>query len=108
MSHQQLPDFDAMARMAREEPEALEALRLRMIEALIEEAGPERSRRMRGLQFQIDMARKRSQNPMAACIRISAMMQTSLLELQRALNNEAGDTAPTESAKVIPMARTAD
>lgn len=108
MSAQELPDFDTIMRMAQDDPDGLEAMRLRMVEALIDQAGPERSRRLRGLQFQIDMARERSANPLAACIRISAMMQDSLLDLQRALSEQPLAPAPLLNAEVIPLARVAD
>lgn len=105
MQHDDLPDFDTLARMAREDPEALEALRDRLASNLIEGARPEHRRRLRGLQFQIDMERRRAANPLASCLRISQMMQASLLDLQQALAGEThpGAQGPRRPADVIPL-----
>jgi len=72
-------DFDEWARLARTDRHAFEARRLALIEAFIRQfPGPDQ-RRLRGLQFRIDMERRRARTPMAACLRLSAMMWDSLL-----------------------------
>lgn len=109
MEHDDLPDFETLARMAQEDPDGLEALRDRLASNLIESARPEHRRRLRGLQFQIDMERRRAANPLASCLRISQMMQDSLLDLQQAL---AGEGEPRSrrrerDADVIPLSASA-
>ncbi|GAA3976876.1 DUF3135 domain-containing protein [Allohahella marinimesophila] len=88
-----LPHFKILERMAKEDPEALEQLRLAHVEAIIADAGLSNERRLRGLQFQIDAIRRGSSNPMAACIRISKLMHDSLIQLNTVLQSEV--TPPT-------------
>src|SRR5690606_39594129 len=47
--------------------------------------------KLRGLQFRVDMERRRAKSPMAACIAISAMMHDSFDQLRQALNEAAGN-----------------
>lgn len=81
-----LPSFDELMQLAKTDPEGLEALRTRLVEELIASAPANYQRRLRGLQFRIDMERLRAHSPMAACIRISNMMHESLDRLRDALN----------------------
>ena len=97
----QLPDFDTLQTMARHDPTGLERLRLRLVHELIASADPARQRRLQGLQFQIDMERRRAPNPMAACIRLSTLMRDSLLRMQQALNEPRRPT-PTSVPTRVP------
>jgi len=90
-----LPHFKILERMAKEDPEGLEQLRLAHVEAIIADAGLANERRLRGLQFQIDAIRRVSANPMAACIRISKLMHDSLIDLNGVLQSDV--TPPTAS-----------
>ena len=102
-------DFDALAQLARDDPEAFEALRQRQIAQLIDNA-PEPSRRRRqGLQWRIDMERAQSDSALSACVRISGMMWDSvvgegglLTHLGRLRRGEAG-TPSRASADVLPF-----
>ena len=49
----ELPDFDTLKHWALAEPERLDALLHQQIEALIAQVGPDRQRRLRGLQFRL-------------------------------------------------------
>ena len=82
----QLPEFDELMKLAQENPEQFEELRQQMCDELIQSAPSEHRRRLRGLQFQIDMERRRAKTPMAACMKISSMMHDSFAELRDALN----------------------
>lgn len=82
-----LPDFDDLVKLAQENPEELENLRQRLCDELIQSAPQEYRRRLRGIQFQIDMERKRAKTPMAACLKISEMMHDSFSQLRDALND---------------------
>ena len=99
-----LPDFDRLEHMARHDPDGLERLRRRLVHELIERASPAQQRRLRGLQFQIDMERRRAPNPMAACVRLSTMMRDSLLNLQQALNEPRRQRPVTTPARVLRFA----
>lgn len=72
-------DFDEWATLARNDPAAFEARRFALIEEFLRQFPPPDQRRLRGLQFRIDMERRRARTPMAACLRLSAMMWDSLL-----------------------------
>jgi len=81
-----LPSFDELMRLASLEPEKLESLRKSWVDNVITNAPENYQRRLRGLQFQIDMERERASNPMSSCIRISQMMHEGLANLREALN----------------------
>jgi hypothetical protein len=99
----ELPPFEELAEMAKSDPEALEQLRQELSEALIASAPESAQARLRGLQFQIDAQRRAAKNPVAACIRISAMMHDSLQQLNRVLQD--GDTGLKQSADLLPFKR---
>ncbi len=94
MTDVKLPDFDELAKMAKEDPEALEALRLSACEELIQSAPQQYQRKLRGLQFRIDMERRKAKTPMAACIKISEMMHDSFTKLREALVEAQGVSTP--------------
>ncbi|MDX2503306.1 MAG: DUF3135 domain-containing protein [Gammaproteobacteria bacterium] len=81
----QLPDVSELIRLAKEDPEGLEQLRKKLCSQLIDNAPKHYQRRLKGLQFQIDMERRRSNNPLHSCIKISQMMLESYQSLQNAL-----------------------
>jgi hypothetical protein len=84
-------DFDAWAALAQNDPAAFELRRQQAIEALIQAASPAHQRRLRGLQFRIDMERMRSKSPMAACLRLYQMTMDSFYNgLLPQLNGQAG------------------
>ena len=96
-----LPDFDTLKRLARENPSRLEALRRQLVGELLDAAEPEQRARLEGLQFRIDMECKRAANPLAATIRLSAMMRDSLLRLQQAINAPETLVPHAEPARVL-------
>lgn len=91
MSPMQLPDFNSLVKLAKESPEDFEILRKALIEEAITSAQQDSQRRLRGLQFQIDMTRRKSKTPLAACIRISSLMQASLIELRDYINGDEAE-----------------
>ena len=72
-------DFDDWLALARDDPDGFEQRRKRRIDELIARANPAQRRRLRGLQFRIDMERRRARTPMAACVRIQTWMWDSLI-----------------------------
>lgn len=114
MNHVVLPEFDQLRELAQKDPEALERLRRELCDQLICSAPEAYRRKLRGLQFRVDMERRRAKSPMAACIAISGMMHDSFDQLRQALNEAAGNAtsatggSPHESAleaKVLPFRR---
>ena len=109
-----LPEFDKLREMAQRDPEALERLRVELCDRLIQEAPEKYRRKLRGLQFRVDMERRRAKSPMAACIAISGMMHDSFDRLRQTLNEAAGNATPgyistpaqeEEEGKVLPFRR---
>ncbi len=95
-----LPAFDVLVAMARNDPEGLETLRRSLTEAVIEAASTDHTKnRLKGLQFRVDMERKRASTPLGATIRISEMMCRSLADLHRSMVEPySGSTEGEETA----------
>ncbi|WP_409522881.1 DUF3135 domain-containing protein [Nitrincola sp. MINF-07-Sa-05] len=74
MSRSDLPCFDELIKMNRQDPDKLEALRLRLTDELLRDKPPEQRRSLEQLAFRIEAERKRCQHPMGLCIRFSNMM----------------------------------
>ena len=112
-------DFDDWSRLARDDPSAFEARRLALIEEFLCQFPEPEQQRLRGLQFRIDMERRRARTPMGACLKISSMMWESLLGnhgLKAALDTlleyasspvAATPTAHATSASIIPFRKPA-
>lgn len=81
-----LPDIDTLRKMATDNPAELELLRRNLAQQVIDQAAPQNRARLQGLQFEIDAHRQTASNPVAACVKISAMMQASLARLHSTLN----------------------
>ncbi|MGD8418182.1 MAG: DUF3135 domain-containing protein [Pseudomonadales bacterium] len=98
-----LPAFEVLVDMARNDPEGLETLRRSLTNAVIATARSEHSRRrLQGLQFRVDLERRRAASPLAATIRISEMMCRSLADLHASLLTPVED-APAGSAAVAAV-----
>jgi hypothetical protein len=72
-------NFDRWVELAKADPAAFEAWRSAWIEEAIASAPPDCRQRMRGLQFRIDLERRRARTPLKACIRLSQMMWQSVM-----------------------------
>jgi hypothetical protein len=82
-------DFDEWAALARSNPSEFEARRQALLDGFLQQFSDADQRRLRGLQFRIDMERRRARTPMAGCIRLSSMMWDSVVGpngLRNALN----------------------
>jgi len=76
-----LPEFEVLVDMARHDPTGLEDLRSALVTGVIDGARTPQQQRLAGLQFRIDLERRKSSSPMGATIRISEMMCRSLADL---------------------------
>lgn len=72
-------DFDEWSQLAKNDPSGFERRRHLLIEDYLRQFPQSGQRRLRGIQFRIDMARRRARTPMGACLEISSMMWESLL-----------------------------
>ncbi len=103
-----LPAFEVLVDMARNDPEGLETLRRSLTNAVIATASSEQSRRrLQGIQFRVDLERRRAATPLAATIRISEMMCRSLAELHASLLTPAEEAEPADNpvGNVLPFPR---
>jgi len=71
-------DFDQWKTLAETDPEAFERRRQAVIESYIGGVRPSKRQRLRGLQWRVDMERRRSSNPMQSFLRIYTMMWDSV------------------------------
>lgn len=67
-------DFDQWRLLAHSDPEAFESRRRELIDKVIARAPENRQQRLRGLQWRVDLVRRRASSPLAACITLSDMM----------------------------------
>lgn len=101
----ELPPFEELTRLAKEDPEELERLRQREVNKLIDQAPERLKKKLQGIQFKVDSQRRIAKNPMDSCIRISNLMKESFENLRVALNeasNLTTPTAPTKKGEVPP------
>jgi hypothetical protein len=95
-------DFDTWMQLYKTDPEAFECRREALIKDAISSAPVEQQRRLNGLQFQIDMERRRSNSALQGCMRISSMMWKKCDQMRGKLNElsqqrDSEVSAPTES-----------
>ncbi len=87
MSLDTIPSFEELVILAKEDPKEFEALRAHLCDQILSQAPEHIARRLQGLQFKIDMERRRSKTAMASCLKLSSMMNDSLIELKEVLSN---------------------
>lgn len=101
-----LPSFDELLKLAQQDPEQLESLRQSCVDDIIDSAPAHFQRRLRGLQFQIDMEREKASNPVSSCVRISQMMHEGLANLHQVITQQPlpeKTEASREDNKIIPF-----
>jgi len=94
-----LPDFDTLMHLHQNDAKALDQIKKEASEALISGTPESAQRRLRGLQFQIDMELRRSTSDLDGCIRVSEMMQASLAELRTKLQQTFGEDVSLDTFK---------
>ena len=103
-------DFDHWATLARQDPEAFEAERARIIETAIRRAPAKKQPRLRCLQWKLDQIRKTSGTPMHACLRMNRLLweavagRHGLIERLDYLQAWPGrERLPRASAEILPF-----
>jgi hypothetical protein len=102
-------EFESWLALAQADPPEFERRRRHAVERVIESARA--PARLRGLQFRIDMERRRSRTPYKSCLRLYQMMWDSFTDLDDMLNwytragpSSSGRTGPVRGpAKIIPF-----
>lgn len=102
-------DFEEWASLANTDPEAFEAKREEAIAQLISGASPRMQTRLRGLQWRIDMDRRRASNPLSSCMHIFNQMWKSVYGERGLLDAlqgvEYGPLPESEAAPVLKLHR---
>jgi len=80
-----LPSQKELAQLARDDPQAFEALRAELIENAILRAPERLQLRLRQLQFRVDGIRRLARTPLGALLKMQAMMWESFLRMDEAL-----------------------
>ena len=78
--HPQRFDYEEWALLARENPTEFEEMRQREIERMILATPLAIQKRLRGLQWRIDMERRKCPNALSACLRLYTMMWDAVTE----------------------------
>jgi uncharacterized protein DUF3135 len=66
--------FDERVKMAFENPVAYESYRQKLIEDEIQRGSIRNQQKLKCMQFRIDMVRRRSNTPMASCLKVFTLM----------------------------------
>jgi len=103
------PNIDNLFSWAENQPDLLQQWLEQEVKDLIENAPVSHQDKLRGLQFKIEMEKRRAKNPLASCIAISNLMYESFYKLKIALadvdySNPYKPHKITENkAKVLPF-----
>lgn len=68
------PPFDELAKLAKSDPEAFEALRRELVESHIAHSPDDQKIKLQRMQFRINGVLKRSSNPIHACVLLQNML----------------------------------
>jgi len=72
--------FEEWEQLAREDLNTFEIRRKVILKQAIAQASPELHQKLEGLQFRIDMERRKARTPMASCLRINCMMMDHIYD----------------------------
>ncbi|MBM7037753.1 DUF3135 domain-containing protein [Vibrio ulleungensis] len=100
-------DFDALVKMAKDDPQQFERYRQQQIEDAIVNASPEMQPRLRAQQSHIDRVIESCNNPHQVNVKLYSELQKQLRKLNTALGELRGEQpeTPTHSAKVLQFGR---
>jgi hypothetical protein len=100
-------NFDAWMELYKSDPEEFERCRKAVIQSVIKATPKQHQRRLKGLQFQIDMERRRSDSALQSCMRISSMMWDKFDDMRTTLRNMKEKRGPETVAASEPVERNA-
>lgn len=96
-----LPNFDDMAKMAKEDPEQFEQLRQQLIEYTINQAHHSMQPRLKAQQSHIDLVISRGKNPLHTTMLLRNELQRQLVRfaetLQHPHNHDNAEITPISS-----------
>jgi hypothetical protein len=102
-----MPSFDELMDLARNDPDGFELLRAELIDDFIGCRSEGVQSRLRGRQFVIDARRQVAGSPMKALLDIQGMMHDSVLGLREVLlvKPDTSDTPVPTSPQILPFRR---
>ena len=71
-------NFDEWAELAKSDPKLFERRRREAVEKMIKDSAPQRQKKLRGLQWRIDVVRKKYKDPRVSTHRLFSMMWDSV------------------------------
>lgn len=103
------------AKLARQDPEAFEAMRLKLVNDFIKNSPPNAQQRLKCIQWKVEHLRQRADTPAAALIAISNMMWESTRQLGRrqqelldlCTGKKVNTSAHNNSGKILSFKRVA-
>jgi len=103
-------DFDAWVKLARQDPQAFEDKRKRIIEEAIQGASAHKQQRLRCLQWKLDKIRETSRTPMIACLHINRLLWENvtgehglLNKLQQLQSGHPAHSTDQATAEITPL-----
>jgi hypothetical protein len=103
-------DFDAWVKLARQDPQAFEEKRKRIIEEAIQGAPAHKQQRLRCLQWKLDKIRETSRTPAIACLHINRLLWENvtgehglLNRLQQLQTGHPGHSTAHTTAEITPL-----
>ncbi|HID98443.1 MAG TPA: DUF3135 domain-containing protein [Thermodesulfobacteriaceae bacterium] len=106
-------NFDEWMELAKSDPDEFERRRSEEIESFIESTPERHKKRLRGLQWRIDMERKKCRTPLASCIRLNEMLtemvysENGLLEnlkkLKKIRSSARQENHRLRPAEIVPL-----
>ncbi|KJG17130.1 hypothetical protein UA33_10970 [Photobacterium angustum] len=94
-----LPNFDDMAKMAKEDPEQFEQLRQQLIENAINQAHDSMKPRLKAQQSHIDLVISRGKNPLHTTMLLRNELQRQLVRFAETLQHPYSQ----ENAEITPI-----
>ncbi|MFV0450330.1 MAG: DUF3135 domain-containing protein [Vibrio sp.] len=98
--HQELPPFDELVALAKQNPEAFRQFKRQMCEEMISSASLNMQQRLRAQQSHIDLVVSRCKNPYHINVTLMREMTVQMAKFRDALE---GDVTPQHQAVVIPF-----
>ena len=102
MMQSPLLNFNELVQLAQQDPQALEALRQQVCQQLIASARPADQRKLKGLQFKIDMERRRAKSQTIVCTQLYDRMNSSFAQLKALLSHTQAMLPHQSSAQPAP------
>ncbi len=108
-------NFDAWKRLAEKDPQAFEEMRKKVVKAEIAKAPKSMQHRLTGMQWRVDMERKRCSNPTQSMIYVYKKMWNSVYGENGLLSALHGNTADQQmgsgcknltAASILPFVAT--